>query len=207
MNFFFSLSRFSRFFSLLVLPAILCAGCIGSGGAIHEYALYPTVAMKKQAAVLDRSIMLMPVSLPSINSSREILLRSDMSVLQPAATRLWAGSLQQQITHILAEDIRRSHAVKIVLQYPGPRFAKPDLLLEVEVTRFDGNMKTGFTCTVLWTVSDNQQKRVLTSQKFSTEIPVNSGNFRGYVAAASEAVGQLAETITRYLKIHDKLSF
>ena len=184
---------------VLLLP--LLSGCIGNGPAIHEYALYsiPEHGSAEQRVVLKRSIMLMPVGLPSINTNPALLLRPSLPALRPSATHLWAGSLQEQLTRVLAENIRRRKIMQTVLTFPGPRFAKPDMLLEVKLTRFDGDLNTGFTCTGIWTLSDNQQKHVLTHQTFSATVPVTTGDYTGYVAAASSAIAKLSEKIGAYM--------
>ncbi len=190
---------FFRSFPVLVL--FLFSGCIGNGPAVHEYTLYPAAQpiARQQDAILTGSIMLMPVVLPPANNTQEIILRSDLPSLTSSGTHLWAGSLQKQLTTVLAENIRRNKTVQTVLVYPGPRFAKPDMLVEVELTRFDGNMKTGFTCTALWAVSNRRQKKMLTYRKFSTVEPVASNDFTSYVTAASSSIAKLGEAISDYL--------
>jgi len=201
---YFSLRIQYRFLTILSLVLLLplLSGCIGgSGPAIHEYALYaiPEQVSAGQPTVLKRSIMLMPVGLPSINTSPALLLRPSLPALQPSATHLWAGSLQEQLTRVLAQDIRRRKIIQTVLTFPGPRFAKPDMLLEVNLTRFDGDLNTGFTCTGIWTLSDNQQKQVLVRRTFSATVPVNTCDYTGYVAAASSAIAMLSEKIGAYM--------
>ena len=183
----------------LLLP--LLSGCMGNGPAIHEYALYsiPEHGSIEQTTVLKHSIMLMPVKLPSINTNPALLLRPSLPALHPSATHLWAGSLQDQLTRVLAEDIRRRNVIQTVFTFPGPRFAKPDMLLEVKLTRFDGDLNKGFTCSSIWTLSDNQQKHVLTHQTFSATVPVTTGDYTGYVAAASSAIAMLSEKIGAYM--------
>ena len=194
----FSLRILYGFFSIPGLSLVLLSGCIGSTPAIHEYALYsiPYHAPANHRVVTRQSLMLMPVGLPSINEeSPAILLRPALSTLQPAATHLWAGSLQEQLTRVLAEDIRRQQIMDTVLTFPGPRFAKPDMLLEVKLTRFDGDLQREFTCTGIWTLSDNQKKQVLAHRSFSLSVPVTSGDYSGYVSAASSAIAMLSEEI------------
>lgn len=193
-------SIFFRSFSVLVL--FLLSSCISSGPAIHEYTLYPAAKpiAGQQAAILKRSIMLMPVVLPPVNNTQEIILRPNLPALTSSATHLWAGSLQKQLSTVLAENIRRNKTVQTVLVYPGPRFARPDMLVEVELTRFDGNMNTGFTCTALWAVSNRQQKKMLKYQRFSTVEPIESNDFTGYVTAASSSIAKLSDAISDYLR-------
>ncbi|HHB77017.1 MAG TPA: membrane integrity-associated transporter subunit PqiC [Desulfobulbus sp.] len=204
----FSVQPRSRHYPALVLCIALLplfCGCIGSGPAIHEYTLYsiPEQVADGQSTVLKRSIMLMPVGLPSINTNPALLLRPSLPALRPSATHLWAGSLQEQVARVLAEDIRQRKIVQTVLTFPGPRFAKPDMLLEVNLTRFDGDLKKGFTCTGTWTLSDNQQKHVLTHQTFSATVPVTTGDYTGYVSAASSAIALLSEKIGAYMRTLD----
>ena len=189
------------FFTILGLSLILLSGCIGSTPAIHEYALYSTPyhAPTGHHVVLKQSLILMPVELPSINASPALLLRPSLSTLQPAATHLWAGSLQEQLTRVLAQDIRRQQITETVFTFPGPRFAKPDMLLEVKLTRFDGDLQRGFTCRGTWTLSDNHKKQVLAHRTFSATVPVNSGDYSGYVSAASSAVAMLSDKIGAFL--------
>ncbi len=198
---YFLLRTRNGFFTTLGLSLVLLSGCIGSTPAIHEYALYSTPyhAPAGHHVVLKQSLMLMSVGLPSINERPALLLRPSLPALQPAATHLWAGSLQEQLTRVLAEDIRRQKIIDTVFTFPGPRFAKPDMLLEVNLTRFDGDLQRGFTCTGIWTLSDNHKKQVLAHRTFSATVPVTSGDYSGYVTAASSAIAMLSEKIGAYM--------
>ncbi len=193
------------FIVLLVLLLPLFFGCIGNGPAIHEFVLYSFPDnTPAQSIVLNRSIMLMPIELPSINTNPALLLRPSLPTLTPSATHLWAGSLQDQLTRVLAEDISRRKIIQTVLTFPGPRFAKPDMLLEVKLTRFDGDLHKKFICTGMWTLSDNQQKRVLVHRRFSAAVKVTPNNYTGYVAAASASIAMLSKEISASLPLASK---
>ncbi len=202
---YFSLRIHYGFLSILsfILLLPLFFGCIGNGPVIHEYALYssPDNTPTGHGTILNRSIMLMPIKLPSINTNSALLLRPSLPTLIPSATHLWAGSLQEQLTRVLAEDIRRRKIIQTVLTFPGPRFAKPDMLLEVKLTRFDGNLRKEFICSGMWTLSDNQQKRVLVHRRFSTAVQVTPNNYTGYVAAASSSIAMLSKEISASIPI------
>ena len=144
---------------------------------------------------VDMSVMFMPVGIPVQNKSMGIVTRPDAVSIHTSSTHLWAGPLQDQITATLAENIRIQGLVGSVQVYPGSRYARPELLIELEILRFDGKLDEDFTCAATWTISDNRQKNHLDTLQFSITVPVNSGDYSAYVRAASTAISRLSEEI------------
>ncbi len=179
----------------------LLSGCIGSSTPLHEYTLTPLVQQNESAQrSWQQTLMIMPVLAPSWNVGSGIVTRSSSNAINTSPTHLWAGSLQDQLTATLAENIRRLGSIKNVQVYPGSRFAKPDLLLEVNFLRFDGEFSNGFTCSAIWILSDNHRKKTLHRRQFSTTVPVDSDGYTGYVTAASTAISQLSKDISSSLE-------
>lgn len=144
--------------------------------------------------------MIMPVLTPAWNTDSGIVTRSSLNDINTSSTHLWAGSLQNQLTTTLAENIRRLGTMDVVQVYPGSRFAKPELLLELEFLRFDGKPGKDFTCSAIWTISDNQREKTLRRRKFSTTVAVDSDGYTDYVAAASTAISKLSAEISLSLQ-------
>ncbi len=179
----------------------LLSGCIGSGPPLHEYTLTPLVQQSEPTRRFrGGSIMIMPVLAPAWSADSGIVTRSSSNDINTSSTHLWAGSLQDQLTTTLAENIRRLGSMEIVQVYPGSRFAKPELLLELEFLRFDGKPGKSFTCSAIWTLSDNHLKKTIRRREFSTTVSVDSDGYTGYVAAASTAISQLSEKISLFLQ-------
>ncbi len=179
----------------------LLNSCIGSSEPLYEYTLSPLVRQVEPGQQSgQRTLMIMPVLVPPWNAGSGIVTRSSANNISTSPTHLWAGTLQDQLTATLAENIRRLARIKNVLVYPGTRFAKPDLLLEVEFLRFDGDPGDGFTCSAIWTISDNRRKITVLRSTFSTTVPVDSDGYSGYVTAASTAISQLSKNINLSLQ-------
>ncbi len=181
---------------LLGCGFFLLSGCIGSVAPLYEYTLSPMVQQDESSrSAQAQSLMLMPVLVPSWSTDSGIVTRSSSNSINTSATHLWAGTLQNQLAITLAENIRRLGGIKDVQIYPGPRFAKPVLLLELEFLRFDGELGNSFTCSAIWTISDNKQKKTILRREFSTTVAVERQGYRSYVKAASTAIFQLSRKI------------
>jgi uncharacterized lipoprotein YmbA len=193
---------------LLILTgsALLCS-CIGSRPAIHEYTLFPLLSSntEKFSAPAAFSILLMPVILPPQNSSTGIVTRQSNNTVTTSSTHLWAGNLQDQITATLAENMRKLATDSNVMIYPGSRYGDPELLVEIQLFRFDGGIPGTFTCTALWSLSDNQKAELLEQKNFSTTVPVDSDDYSGYVQAASISIGRLSKAVTLSLQKNRRL--
>lgn len=190
--------RFSntKYYYISVISLFLLSGCIGSNTAIFEYTLTPLAQpLDATGQVSDITIMLMPVQVPVQINDRGIVTRPDKAVIHTSSIHLWAGNLSDQINATLAENIRRMTVVKNVQQYPGLRYARPDILLNVEILRFDGTLHNQFTCSAVWTLSDTKNKKIVENMAFSTTVPVENENYAGYVNAASTALDLLGKDI------------
>jgi len=179
----------------------LLSGCVGSSEPLYEYTLSPRVQQSEPGQQSgQRTLIIMPVLAPLWSVGSGIVTRSSSNNINTSSTHLWAGTLQDQLTTTLAENIRRLAKIKDVQVYPGSRFAKPDLVLEVELLRFDGTLGDDFTCSAIWTLSDNHRKKTLQRKQFSTTVPVDSDGYTGYVTAASTAISQLSKEISLSLQ-------
>jgi uncharacterized lipoprotein YmbA len=191
-----------KYFLVLACCTLIVYGCIGSGAAIHEYTLSPLqetreTVITSSAAV---SILLTPVLLPPQCNHTGIVTRLSNNSITTSSTHLWAGDLGEQVTSILAENIRGRAPGSDIQIYPGSRYGTPELLIEVRLLRFDGSMNHEFTCTAIWRLSDNRAGELIAQKNFSTTVPVDSNNYSGYVQAASTSLGHLSDNINQYLQ-------
>lgn len=191
-----------RCYFVLICCSLLLSGCIGSSAAIHEYTLSPLQQPARETISTSAavSILLMPVLLPPQNNRTGIVIRFSNNSITTSSTHLWAGNLQDQVTSTLAEDIRGQATGNDIQIYPGSRHGTPELLIEVRLLRFDGSIDHEFTCTALWTISDNQAGEFIEQKEFSTTVPVDNNNYSGYVQAASTALGRLSKDINLSLQ-------
>ncbi len=107
----------------------------------------------------------------------------------------WAGSLKQDISRVLMEELSAAlpPGASVV---SWKRNFPLDCRVSVEVTRLDVNPGRSVMLRAQWAVFGRDQKTPATLSARSFTEPVAGGDFAAAVAGIGKAVGRLGEAIT-----------
>ena len=143
---------------VFLLGAVLIAGlgCAGSPPA-KFYTLSPmpaTAGMKseKETAGRDLAIGIGPVRIPQYLTRKEIVTRTDANKIDLAEFDLWGGSLQDDFSRNLLENLSLLLASDRVSLYPWPGMGTIDYRVGMDVIRFDGNRGGDVVLIVNWAI-------------------------------------------------------
>lgn len=186
---------------LVLLVGLAVGGCVGKPAPTTVYTLAPLAASPASAAAPTPSpgmIMILPVQLPPHLRQQSIVVEEAGTAPRAVLGHLWAGPLDAQISSSLVANLQTLLASPNVALYPGPRYARPRLQVETEIIHFSGDLQH-FTLRAVTTISDIQQRHILSRQAFSRTAALGAPSYTAYAQAASETLAALAEELAAVL--------
>jgi uncharacterized lipoprotein YmbA len=106
----------------------------------------------------------------------------------------WAGSLQENIAQLVTDLVRRELSDMQVVSYPWHTSLRPHYEVVMKINRFDREGDR-IWLQLSWSLIESQQRRLVEMQQLVLEEPITGSGIDAGVAAASRAIGQLAQHI------------
>lgn len=200
-------NRSRRLLTDLVAGLVLCLAGLAMGGCIARpspttlYTLTPLAADTAPLAAQRPSsamIMVLPARLPPQLRQQGMVVDEAGSAPRVLLGHLWAGPLDAQIGATLVANLQTLLASPNVTLYPGPRYATPRLQVETEIIHFGGDLQH-FTLRAITTISDTQERRILSRQSFSQTAALGAPDYTAYAQAASGTLAALARAVAATL--------
>ena len=141
-----------------------------------------------------------PIKLPEHLDRPQIVTRTSRNELDLAEFDRWAGSLADDFSRVLAENLSILLSTDRVSLYPWRKSVPIEYQVVVDVTRFDGKLGGNAWLIVRWTVFGGRKKKVLFMQKSSISEPSGAQGYEVMVAAQSRALGHLSREIAEAIK-------
>lgn len=194
------------------LVLLLTTGCIG-GSRSKPSRFYTLNSMgSRQAAAYAVSsdmtrnlrIGIVPVNIPEYLKKRQIVTRTSASEISLAEFDRWAGSLDEDIGRVLAENLSLLLNTDKVLNFPWRRNVEIDYTIEMQVSRLEGSLGGDVEFVVRWAIFDAANKNAFSVQTSRIKQPVQGNSYADLVAAQSQVLAvfsqQLAATIMQLVK-------
>ena len=165
-----------RSFLSFLLTMLLLVGCATSSPPVNFYALRALEGSEqlseKKSATSDLTIGLGPVELPEMLDRPQIITRTGDHRLQFAEFDRWAGSLRNDFTRILAENLSLLLNTEDIVVYPWGGGADIDYQIIVNVTNFDAVLREKATLNARWKLRKGDQGKLLLGNRsiFSEQI-------------------------------------
>ncbi len=179
-------------------------GCAGSLPA-KFYTLSPLattgeVKSEKETAGQTLAVGIGPVRLPQYLARKEIVTRTDANQIALAEYDLWGGSLQDDFSRNLRENLSLLLADEQVSLFPWPALAALDYRVGVDVIRFDGNRGGDVVLIANWTIREGQGAKVVQVQTSRIQEPSGGQGYDAMVGGMSRALGNLSREIAQAIK-------
>ena len=186
---------------LLLLVALALSGC-GVSQSPRFYTLNtlaappgPTAA----AATKDASLIgLGPVAIPDRLNRPQITSLSGENEITVAEFDRWSGSLQEEISRTVTENLSILLPSYRVVSLPWGRRLNLDRQIAIDILRIDGKLGGQIILKANWAVTvttDSGAKTVLVRYTEITE-DMSGPDYTAYVAAQSRALAKLSREIT-----------
>jgi uncharacterized lipoprotein YmbA len=190
---------------LLVLGAcLLVSGGCARTGSSRFYTLSPLPVSEAksgpQAADKGIAIGVGPIKLPEHLDRSQIVTRTSSNELELAEFDRWAGSLADDFSRVLAENLSILLSTDRVSLYPWRKSIPVQYQIVIDVTRFDGELGKSASLITRWTVFSARTKKVLFMQKSRINEASGAPTYKAMVVAQSRALAQLSREIADAIK-------
>jgi uncharacterized protein len=183
---------------LCLLGIVLFAWCgCARSVPVKYYTLSPLAAAgeltsEKEMAGRDLVIGIGPVRLPQYLERKEIVTRTSANNIDLAQYASWGGSLQDDFSRILLEDLSSLLRGNRVSLYEWPGTGTVDYRLGVDVVRFDGIPGGDVILIANWALREGRSNKVVKVQSSRIQEPTGAQSYEAMVGGMSGALGRLS---------------
>lgn len=182
------------------LMALTVSGCLGSGRPIEFYTLAPLSSPAAGTSGASATIVAVyPAVIPAALDRPQIVTRTDDNQVVLSEFNRWGGSLKEEISRVLVENLGILLADRRVSVMSDGMAPDAAYLVSVRFNRFDGRLGESVQLNAAWTVRDQRQKKTLAVKNSILEEKVAGPGYAELVAAESRALGALSREIAAEL--------
>ena len=181
----------------LALSVMVLAGCRGTSENARFYKLSAILSSDEAAKPAGKAVAIGigPIKFPDHLDRPEIVTRTSRNALQIGEFNRWAGSLREDFSRVLTENLSILLSTDYVFVFPWQKTIPIDYRVAVEVSRFDGELGKSATLIARWTVMDGEKKELKSIRRSSITEPAQGKSYEAMVAALSRTVEQFSEEI------------
>jgi uncharacterized lipoprotein YmbA len=188
---------------ILGLSLLVLMGCASTTPPSRFYTLNSISSpepQQGQSLTQGRTIGLGPIRFPDYLDRPGIVTRTGNNTLEIAEFDLWAGSLKEDFTRVLLQNLFILLETDKIILYPYSSTLPTNLRVLLSVTRFDGNLGDKVFLDAGWIILEGPDKKEGVSQMSRIVEPVNGPDYEALTAAQSRAVERLSREIAKALK-------
>ena len=162
------------------------------------YAIQPVAGVARAAG--PRIVQLRPIGLARYLDRQQIVRSAEDYRLDVAANDWWGEPLGTMLARVLVEELSQRLPGATVIDEAGAITLDPDITVEINVRRLDAARTGEVVLAAQVAVTRRNPRRSPITRPFSTSVPQASPDLNGFVAAASVAVGRLADATADMLR-------
>ncbi len=194
-----------NYLSLLLLACLIAlTGCGGRSPQADFYTLSSIEEMGEtlasREATSDLSIGIGPVKFPDELDRPSIVTRSSQNRLNVNEFHRWGGSLQENFTRVMVENLAYLIDTDHVVARPWERYFKPDYRIAMNVQQFSGKLGEFAALKATWMIFNDKKDVPLLVKKTIIKEPVTDNSYDALVAAKSEVLAGLCQEIAAALQ-------
>ena len=199
--------RYINFLLIICVLTAILAGCFGTSPNSRFYTLAPQENRSApETTMLDTAVAVGPVTIPDYLDRRQIVTRSGQNEIVFSEFDRWGGSLEGEITRVLAANLaNRLNSIHVAVfpwRFIPPANVRTVYRIPVNIARFDGTLGDKVVLNAMWTVfvkGAKLEETVLTKETTITE-EVRDKSYEALVAAMGKVVErfgkEIAESVT-----------
>lgn len=185
-------------FGLILVTAVLGAGCLGGGSAPTRLYVLATVETPALPASEALSVGVGPVHVAGYLERPQIVTRRDADRIDLSDFDQWGEPLRDGISRVLAEDLARQMPSARIAVFPWRSLEGFRYRVTVSVMRLDGPAGGDLVLEARWYVLDGAGKEVALKTTRLVE-PTGGPGYSATVSAMSRALAALSRDIAQAL--------
>ena len=199
---------FSRYlFSLLAFVFLFVLGCVSSSPP----RLYTLSSIQKgdkelKGLASEQSLIVSvgPITFPEYLDRAEIITRSSDNKVALSEFDLWAGSLKEDFSRVLAENLSILLSTERVIVYPRLGSASANYQITMDVIRFDGSLGRDVSLIARWAIIKGKEKKSVFFHKSTIVEPSGTQGYEAMIEAHNHALEKLSREIAEVIKTFSK---
>jgi uncharacterized protein len=192
-------SNLVRSFFLAAL-VVLLAGC-ASSPSVRFYTLTPAGQQEKETFAPGTahpfSVSIAPVEIPDYLDRPQIVTRQGLNELKLAEFDHWAGSLSDNISAVLVENIATFLGSDRVAVHPGIQGEKTDFTVALRILRLDFLPGNRVILKAQWTIFAGQDRKDVATRTTTCTESLADKRYETMVASLSRALEQISREIAQ----------
>ncbi len=188
---------------------LILTGCAGTAPT-KFYSLTsevsPDAAYRSVPADRDLSVGVGPVKIPDYLDRPQIVTRTGQNEIKISDFDKWAGSLETDISRVLAENLSALLSTGHVYTYPWKSYASLNYRVEVDVARFEGTAGH-VVLKATWRILEGKEKKVILMDAANIGEQADGTDYASLVAAESRVLADLSRVIAvsiNVLRYHER---
>jgi uncharacterized lipoprotein YmbA len=141
-----------------------------------------------------------PVVFPEFLDRPQIVTRSTSNQIQVDEFHRWGGSVQEDFSRILVQNLSSLLGSNRVHVYPSREQLDIDYRVALDVQQFDGRLGGGVVLNAVWTLVDESTTEPVLVRRFEFTAPASGADYEALVAAHSAALAALSQEIAREIR-------
>lgn len=179
----------------------MLTGCslISADDSTRFYSL-SVLAEEKQQSTPQLRLGIGPVKLPRLLKHPQIITRKNQNEINMAEQHQWGGSLKEDVTQVVADNLASLLGTKQVELFPWKQRFKPDYQVRIKILQLDGQLGKQAVLKARWwlRVANAGNDKLAEHTQYMTDI--NSSDYASYAAALSQLLLQLSEEIATRIR-------
>jgi uncharacterized lipoprotein YmbA len=141
-----------------------------------------------------------PVSLPRYLDRSEVVTRVAPNEVKPAVFDYWAGSLSRQFEAVLAQNLQSLVGAERVQSYPWYSGSVPELVVEVDVLRFESSSDGRAELAARWRVRKGSARESLRAGETTLSRQADGTDPASGAAALSGLLGDFSRELAQVIQ-------
>ncbi|MEJ2231507.1 MAG: PqiC family protein [Nitrospirales bacterium] len=141
-----------------------------------------------------------PITFPKYLDRPQIVTKASAHEVELAEFHKWAEPLNENVSHVLAENLSALLSTDRIVQYPWKRPDQPDYQLSLNVIQLDGKRNQEAILKVRWTLTGDEGNTLLLQKTSQFSEILRSPDYEELVEAMSHMLASLSEEIAAAIK-------
>jgi uncharacterized lipoprotein YmbA len=187
-----------RCFLLIGLGLLFVLGCTSSPPArFYTLSSLQEGGREFKGSTVDQDLVIGvgPIKFPEYLDRTQIVTRSSGNKITLSDFDLWAGSLAEDFSQVLAENLSVLLSTESVIVYPRVRSGIARYRITMDVIRFDGSLGGDVSLIARWAILEGKERKVVFTRKSTIREPSGAQGYEAMVAANSRALEKLSREI------------